>query len=294
MRFNNREMMILAQQRSAVFDKEGVLQIKEKQDGLFRKGEVYVPRLFRLRGNLLFYFKTTDPSSEVQGLMVLERVVVELDLEEELPYSFILVFEGEDKVVHLAANSELDRDSWIEHLHISSYECMKMQLESLRDQIKSRTGHDPINNPEPSELPDSESEESAQNEPFLEMCIACDGLPYNSIGREPDTFATIHYLTPPHQQWTNHARTEIVEKTTSPVYLTTIGFCNPRKVLLSTCIKICVNDVKERMTNTMTQIGTVQFTFASDPQDVGHITVLAWHNVDQFEGIDGTASEAVL
>ena len=30
---------------------------------------------------------------------------------------------------------------------------------------------------------------------------------------------------------------------------------------------------------------------ASDPQDVGHITVLAWHNVDQFEGIDGTASE---
>jgi len=39
MRFNNREMMILAQQRSAVFDKEGVLQIKEKQDGLFRKGE---------------------------------------------------------------------------------------------------------------------------------------------------------------------------------------------------------------------------------------------------------------
>ena len=67
------------------------------------------------------------------------------------------MFEGEDKVVHLAANSELDRDSWIEHLHISSYECMKMQLESLRDQIKSRTGHDPINNPEPSELPDSES-----------------------------------------------------------------------------------------------------------------------------------------
>ena len=64
------------------------------------------------------------------------------------------VFEGDDKVQRLAAKSERDRDSWIENLHIASYECMKMQLESLRDQIRSRTGRDPIDNPEPSELPD--------------------------------------------------------------------------------------------------------------------------------------------
>jgi len=70
--------------------------------------------------------------------------------------------------------------------------------------------------------PSYQTEESAQNEPFLEMCIACDGLPYNSIGREPDTFATIHYLTPPHQQWTNHARTEIVEVFMMCYYITVV------------------------------------------------------------------------
>ena len=39
MRFNHRELTILAQQKAGRFDKEGILQIKEKQDGLFRKGE---------------------------------------------------------------------------------------------------------------------------------------------------------------------------------------------------------------------------------------------------------------
>ena len=56
--FNSRELSFLAQQPSENFSKEGVLMIKEKQEGLFRKGEVYMERLFRLKGNMLFYFKT--------------------------------------------------------------------------------------------------------------------------------------------------------------------------------------------------------------------------------------------
>ena len=40
MRFNSRELAFLAQTSSdGAFDKQGVLQIKEKQEGLFRKKE---------------------------------------------------------------------------------------------------------------------------------------------------------------------------------------------------------------------------------------------------------------
>ena len=40
MRFNSRELAFLAQTSSdTAFDKQGVLQIKERQEGLFRKGE---------------------------------------------------------------------------------------------------------------------------------------------------------------------------------------------------------------------------------------------------------------
>jgi len=39
MRFNAKELTCLACQSSDQFDKEGVLFVKERQEGLFRKGE---------------------------------------------------------------------------------------------------------------------------------------------------------------------------------------------------------------------------------------------------------------
>jgi len=44
----------------------------------------------------------------------------------------------------LATRTEPERDSWIERLHIAGFECLRIQLQSLREQLKSRTGHDPI------------------------------------------------------------------------------------------------------------------------------------------------------
>ena len=36
MRFNSQALLFLAQQQSTHFDKEGILLVKEKQEGLFR------------------------------------------------------------------------------------------------------------------------------------------------------------------------------------------------------------------------------------------------------------------
>jgi len=54
------------------------------------------------------------------------------------------VFEGDERGLRLATRTEPERDSWIERLHIAGFECLRIQLQSLREQLKARTGCDPI------------------------------------------------------------------------------------------------------------------------------------------------------
>ena len=51
----------------------------------------------------------------------------------------------------IQASSEEERDEWIQVLHMASYECLKMQLQSLREQIQAKTGRDPITQPPPTD-----------------------------------------------------------------------------------------------------------------------------------------------
>lgn len=59
--------------------------------------------------------------------------------------------EGEDNAFKFAATTEAERDAWIQALHMASYECLKMQLQSLREQLQALTGRDPV------AIPDSSS-----------------------------------------------------------------------------------------------------------------------------------------
>lgn len=63
-----------------------------------------------------------------------------------------LVYEGEDHTYKFQAPSEDERDEWIQVIHTASYECLKMQLQSLREQIQAKTGRDPITQPPPTEF----------------------------------------------------------------------------------------------------------------------------------------------
>ena len=65
------------------------------------------------------------------------------------PYSVFRMYvlpgqAASDERIYLAARSECEREEWITELHTASYECMLMQLESLREQIHLKTGSDPI------------------------------------------------------------------------------------------------------------------------------------------------------
>jgi inositol polyphosphate-4-phosphatase len=62
----------------------------------------------------------------------------------------VSVCEGEDNPFKFAAISEEERDGWIQALHMASYECLKMQLQSLREQVQAKTGRDPVTLPDTS------------------------------------------------------------------------------------------------------------------------------------------------
>ncbi|KAL8598733.1 hypothetical protein ACOMHN_033297 [Nucella lapillus] len=296
MRFNSRELAQLAQQAASV-DKEGVLYMKEKQDSIFKTKEVYIDRYFRLKGNLLFYFKNKEMRAEPLGVLVIERCTVELDLEEEAPNSFVVVCEGEDNPFKFAAISEEERDGWIQALHMASYECLKMQLQSLREQVQAKTGRDPVT------LPDSSSSgldldiqtDSASEDPVLEISLSCKDLPCDSQGSAPNSLVLVHIIVPQQQQlWVHHNHTEIYDKNCNPLFLKTIGFGDMNGVETNTRVRLTVYNVKERMTGTMAQLGQAIFTLqdvlmaadmtltltlqSHDIKSKGKVTMMAWIN----------------
>ncbi|XP_049885220.1 type II inositol 3,4-bisphosphate 4-phosphatase isoform X2 [Pectinophora gossypiella] len=83
MRYNKQELVALASQSSQNFDREGVMVMKERQDGFFRRSEGCSVRWFRLRGNLLFYLKGPEPWDEPMGVIVLGNHKVKVQNQDE-------------------------------------------------------------------------------------------------------------------------------------------------------------------------------------------------------------------
>ncbi|XP_053400019.1 inositol polyphosphate-4-phosphatase type I A-like isoform X2 [Mercenaria mercenaria] len=313
MRFNNKELAFLAQQTSSCYDKEGFLYIKQKNDKLFKKGEAFVERFFRLRGNLLFYFKGKDFKSDPQGVFVLERCTVELDVNEQQNFSFVIVFEGDEEIYTFSAKTEEDRDGWIQALHVASYECLKMQLQSLREQVQAKTGKDPMVHMMPSDTGMEFETQAAgsTDDPAMEISLEIEGLPNDSTGLPPNPFVVIYIIVPPQQQnWLQHNHTEMVEKNNNPHFLKTVGFGDSSGLEPTTRVKVTVYHVKERMTGTMTQIGQVIFTLnelllctdmklklclmGTDNSKVGILTIVGWLNEGTGPVVDMQDSNEVF
>ncbi|KAK7079407.1 Type I inositol 3,4-bisphosphate 4-phosphatase, partial [Halocaridina rubra] len=98
--------------------------------------EVSTERWCRLRGNLLFYFKSRDHWSEPAGVIVLENCRVALDRSSELPFAFNLVFEGGTQ--HCAALCETERESWVASIHQASFAYMRSQVEALQKEVAAK------------------------------------------------------------------------------------------------------------------------------------------------------------
>ncbi|XP_065904902.1 type II inositol 3,4-bisphosphate 4-phosphatase-like [Dysidea avara] len=146
MRFNEKEMANLACTCEA--DIEGLLDKRGKGS---TKG--YNPRWFRLKGNLLFYFKATelgnwDKSSGESpiGVIILERCQVQKSPSDIRPFCFSLRFEDEEsRSYDLAASSENEMHRWISAIRTASYEGLRSMLYQLQNEMIMLTGQDPLN-----------------------------------------------------------------------------------------------------------------------------------------------------
>ncbi|XP_015929967.1 inositol polyphosphate-4-phosphatase type I A [Parasteatoda tepidariorum] len=263
MRFNSKEIIAVATQPSYKFDKEGVLYVREKHDGLFRRSDVFSQRWCRLRGNLLFFYKTKDQCSEPAILFVLEECQIRLDANSDIPFSFSLIFQYDGSIQQLGATSEEERDSWIQTLHMASFDYMRLQLSSLKEKLKIRR-----ENETNLSYPTSRTQrsftigcnyDSNQYEPFMELSLSCDNLMCDGDGLPPSPYISVCINNLPSTKWTKFTQTEIVEKSSNPCFFTTVTFVKG-EVTDSTRIKLSVYDVKERVTCTSTLLGESVFT----------------------------------
>ncbi|XP_037506810.1 inositol polyphosphate-4-phosphatase type I A isoform X2 [Rhipicephalus sanguineus] len=282
MRFNAKEIAAVASQPSYKFEKEGVLFIKERQEGLFRRNDVFTERWCRLRGNLFFYYKTKDPCSEPVGVIVLERHSVKDGPISGGLYCFTIAFEGDELAIHMAAQGSSEREAWTSVLRDSSYERVREEVQILRARLLSRQREsDPglysgssCKRSQDEDASSSNKKDPLQNEPFLELGLACDNLRCDADGQAPNPLVVVLTGRPRHGLWSKFAQTEVVEKSSNPCFLTTVGFLK-KQACATTEVKLCVYDVRERVTSTKTLLGEATFALGTLVQMPGCFLRLA-------------------
>ncbi|XP_014473969.1 PREDICTED: type I inositol 3,4-bisphosphate 4-phosphatase isoform X5 [Dinoponera quadriceps] len=262
MRFNKQELLTLATQPSQKFEKEGILYVRERQEGFFRRTEISLERWCRLRGNLLFYFKSREQWSEPLGVIILEQCTVRVELpSNHVPYGFSIVFDG-GLFQQLGANTAEERDSWLQALQLASYECMRSQLLSLRQRIEAFSGHKYDTDIQMLRLQRGTFTDPAEV-PMCEISLACDNLLCDGHGRPPTPVLEIDVQSKSSKTWIKYARTEVVERSSNPSFLTTVSFRASDGLTTETKIRITAYDVRERVSQTATPIGSAIVTFST-------------------------------
>ncbi|XP_054012614.1 inositol polyphosphate-4-phosphatase type I A isoform X1 [Hylaeus anthracinus] len=293
MRFNKQELLTLATQPSQKFEKEGILYVRERQEGFFRRTEstgkqsdnkfqkgkthktlrdfscvtastskVSLERWCRLRGNLLFYFKSREQWSEPLGVIILEQCFVRVEQpSNHIPYGFSIVFDG-GLFQALGANSAEERDSWLQALQLASYECMRSQLLALRQRIEAFSGHKQDTDIQMLRLQRGISADPAEI-PMCEMSLACDNLLCDGHGRPPNPVLEVDVQTKGSKTWIKYAKTEVVERSSNPGFLTTVSFRASDGLTTGTKARITAYDVRERVSQTATPIGSVIVTLSA-------------------------------
>ena len=120
---------------SAPTDKEGFLNKK----GELNRG--YQRRWFVLKGNLLYYFEKRSDKEPI-GVIVLDNCHVEL-AESGEPYAFQITFGGDGSRTYiLGADTSKEMESWMRAITHSSYEYLRMMVESFESTLEKLTSEE--------------------------------------------------------------------------------------------------------------------------------------------------------
>ncbi|CAG2174635.1 unnamed protein product [Oppiella nova] len=143
MRFNEKELCLYS---SGPAIKEGRIHHKNPNAG-FREG--FKERWFKLRGNLLFYYRVNEfggvHHKEPVGCLVIELCRVQREDESGLGFAFSICFDSDlDKKHFLMCSNQRQCDEWVDVLSECSYQNQKNKLMDLKNQIMDITGTDPL------------------------------------------------------------------------------------------------------------------------------------------------------
>ncbi|XP_058064443.1 inositol polyphosphate-4-phosphatase type I A [Anopheles bellator] len=286
MRFNKQELVTLASQPSNKFEKEGPLFVTEKQEGFFRKTEVETKSLTeqvgrsllkrqkslsciggaikvssekwcRLRGNLLFYLKSSDQFSEPQGCIVLEKYkCLKHGDDQQDADGFVFYLEFNDGLrQRFAANTEQERFEWMQAIGLAGYDIKRAQLKYLREQIDRKRGM--IHDVDIDMLRLQTGKETDLNEvPICESVISCDNLLCDGNGKPPNPSVVVQVTSSNRASgWIKYGRTEVIERSSNPQFICTIAFRACDGLHAESQIRFTAYDVREKVTQTAVPIG---------------------------------------
>ncbi|KAF5286113.1 hypothetical protein FQA39_LY16396 [Lamprigera yunnana] len=294
MRFNKQELITLATQPSSKFEKEGVLHVRERQEGFFRKTEISLERWCRLRGNLLFYFKSKDAWSEPIGVIILEQCQIRIDpptvaistANDHFP--FFLVFDG-GLCQALAATSDLDRSSWMQAIKAASYEGIRAELHALQQCIERKRNHRPVTDLHMWRIQRQHMLDMSEL-PLCEVSLACDNLLCDGHGRPPNPTLLVDIYMSVAKVWVQYGHTEIIERSSNPGFLSTISFRTSDGLTGDSRVRFTAFDVRERVSQTALPIGSACVLLSAiqdssrlripllnrSQSTVGFLTISAW------------------
>nr|CAD7462297.1 unnamed protein product [Timema tahoe] len=131
MRFNDKELVHLSLGQS---DMEGVLNHKRPPSGNFSQYG-YKERLFKLRCNLLFYFRISEigqiDDKQPAGVIILENFNLQYEVCTGVPFAFSITFGDEPERKHLfSGRSETYIYEWVNALRRSR------GMQSIKDGLK--------------------------------------------------------------------------------------------------------------------------------------------------------------
>ncbi|CAH1647474.1 unnamed protein product [Spodoptera littoralis] len=285
MRYNKQELAALASQTSQNFDREGVLVLKERQDGFFRRSEGCSVRWFRLRGNLLFYLKGPEPWYEPMGVIVLGHHKIKVQSQDENGHWPFQITWDNGVCYKMATFHESERTLWLKAIELAPYDNIQSQADALRERLnKIRPNLDIATYRLQKGIVTDMNEV-----PLCELALSCDNLLCDTHGRPPSPLVII-YVKNDKGLCIKYGATEIVETCSNPCFSKTILFRASDGLTGSALVRIVVYDVKERVSETIVPMGYTSMLLSTiqeaqrlrvalitrDQKTVGFVTINGW------------------
>ncbi|KAK4472485.1 hypothetical protein MN116_003733 [Schistosoma mekongi] len=258
MRVNSKELGCVSPSWNSSF--EGILYWKQKVDTRSKRGCVFSEHWCRLKGNILVLCRSPDrTSSEISGIVLLERFTVSRTRDEEIPYSFRLDFDSGDKSLIFVARSEDEAENWCHNLNKAQLAPKLRRFTLLRDEIRKITGSDPLeagftNSLSTPAAPVQESKCSFSVE-GLEIMLRCMDIRDLSHPNDlPNAYLLVSVSTSLKNIWTPVGATEVVERSRNPVFSKTI-FLHHDLLDEDNPIRFSLFDIKDVKSNVSALIG---------------------------------------